>query len=249
MRYSIGTLVTDHDMYHGMKESFAAKGFVEPDCEFLTIDNTSEQVADAYTGLNTLLNAASASIVILCHQDILLLEDDITALDRRLAELSELDPHWAVAGNAGGVAPGELTIRISDKHGDDQARGGSFPVRVMALDENLLIVRKDTRVGFSGNLTGFHMYGGDICLVADIMGYGSYVIDFHVRHLGAGTTGPSFARSIADFTSKWQHALRHRTFQTTCARVELSTGVVPKANAAFKAIGRKVRRALRRRAG
>lgn len=220
IRYSFATLLTRPDQYAAMQASFRAGGFDE-DCEWLTVDNSSGNVATAYDGLNTLLCRAVGEYVILCHQDLLLLRDGRPELDRRLAELDALDPAWAVAGNAGAEAPGILAIRITDKAGRDQ-NPGRLPRRVMSLDENFMIVKRSARIGFSRDLSGFHFYGADLCLVADIMGYSSYVIDFHLEHLGLAPTGKPFADAEAAFRAKWSHALRDRSMQTTCAFVRLS---------------------------
>jgi hypothetical protein len=98
--FSFGTLVTSHSQYEDFKRSFEAVGFTTADCEYLIIDNSAGNAGDGYGGLNAILNAARGRHVILCHQDLLAIDDRAT-LERRLAELSEHDPHWAVAGNAG----------------------------------------------------------------------------------------------------------------------------------------------------
>ena len=219
--YSIGTLVTKPQQYAGMRRSFEAKGFTAADCEYLSIDNTGAVQTGAYAGLNELLNRAAAPLAILCHQDVLLLDDGRAALDTQLAELDKLDPHWAIAANAGGVAARRIARRITDKHGPNQ-RIGTFPLRVMSVDENFMVVKRDARIGFSRDLDGFHLYGADICLNADIMGYSAYVIDFHLHHMGASIMGPAFAASEAAFRTKWQHALRDRPLQTPCAYMVLS---------------------------
>ncbi|GLK74203.1 hypothetical protein KHC23_02145 [Ancylobacter dichloromethanicus] len=220
--FTIATLVTDPSLYEQMKASFREKGFAD-DCEFLTVDNTGSRQTDAYAGLNRLLNQASAPLVILCHQDVVLFGDGRTELEARLRELSELDPCWALAGNGGGSGFDRLHIRITDKFGDNQRRNGPFPVRVHSLDENFIVVRAEARIGLSRNLTGFHMYGTDICLVADILGWNAYVIDYHLQHLGEARMGPAFAASLDQFRRKWNHALRERYLQSTCTRV-LVTG-------------------------
>lgn len=63
IRYSICTIVTRLNEYAEMLASFRAGGFKDPDCELLYLDNTHGNVFDAYSGK------------ILCHQDIVLLED------------------------------------------------------------------------------------------------------------------------------------------------------------------------------
>ncbi len=219
--YTFGTLVNDAEQYADMRASAAAAGFAEPACEFLVVDNTGAGQISAFRGLNAMLAAARGRYVVLCHQDVRFIADDRAALDRRLAELAALDPEWAVAGNAGGVSPGELALRITDPHGRDR-HVGTLPARVTALDENFLIVRRAARVGFSADLDGFHFYGADICLAAALMGRSSYVIDFHIEHLSAGRKNATFDTAQADFRAKWCRALAPRWVQTTCALVHLS---------------------------
>jgi hypothetical protein len=218
--FTIGTLVTDRSLCAAMKASFEAGGFVD-EVEWIEIDNTGRQQTDAYAGLNQVLNRASGEYIILCHQDLLLLDQGRNVLEQRLRELTETDPHWGVAGNAGGAAPRHIVRRITDKHGENQ-RVGTFPHRVMSLDENFMVVRREARLAFSRDLTGFHFYGTDICLVADILGHSAWVIDFHLKHLGSGATGAAFAESERAFRQKWSGALRDRAIQTPSAFVTLS---------------------------
>jgi len=219
--FTVGTLVTDPAQYDLMRETFAAAGFSTADCEYLHVDNTGRPQTCAYRGLNAVLDAARGQIVILCHQDVRLVHDTRAVLEARLAELARVDPAWALAGNAGGIAPGRLALRITDPHGADQQRG-RFPARVMSLDENFIVVRRAARVGFSRDLEGFHFYGADICLAADVMGYSAYVIDFHLRHLSGGRKDTSFYAAEAAFVAKWSRALKPRWMQTTCSLVRLS---------------------------
>ena len=214
-RYTIATLVTDRVQYDAMVSSFCARGFGGDDCEFIYIDNTGPDQMGAYSGLNAALSRSRGQYVVLCHQDVRLVDDTRVDLDARLDELDRLDPKWAIVGNAGGVCAGELAIRISDPHGRDQRRG-SFPARVASVDENFVVVRAASRVGFSRDLDGFHLYGADLCLNADVRGYRSYVIDFHLKHLSAGNKDDAFSKSLQAFKDKWNTALRSRMIQTTC---------------------------------
>ncbi len=221
VRYTIATLVNDMAQYDEMRESFIDGGFGATDCEYLIVDNTSPPQTCAYRGLNAALAAARGDYVILCHQDVRLMEDDRTSLDDRLHELTLRDPDWALAGNAGGIANGRLAIRITDPHGDDQ-QTEKLPAKVMSLDENFIVVRNDARIGFSRDLTGFHFYGADICLNADIAGWNAYVIDFHLRHLSGGNKNETFDTAQSAFRAKWANALRPRWMQTTCALLRLT---------------------------
>ena len=219
--YSIGTLVNDRAQYDAMCASFKGGGFTGPDCEYLA----SFDPASAYGALNKLLAEARGQYVVLCHQDVRLLTDGRARLDQCLTDLEARDPNWAVAGNAGGLAPGELALRITDPHGRDR-HVGRLPARVMSLDENFIVVRRDARIGFSRDLVGFHLYGADICLAADILGYRAYVIDFHLEHLSPGRKDATFAEAEFAFRRKWTHALRPRWLQTTCTLLHIGGGLM-----------------------
>lgn len=219
--YSIATLVNDRAQYDAMRASFEAGGFTGDDCEYLLIDNSLENRACAYRGLDAMLSAARGDIVILCHQDVRLLSDGRETLNACLAELSQHHPDWALAGNAGAIAPGQLALRISDPHGADQ-NTAALPARVMSLDENFIVVRRAARIGFSRNLSGFHFYGADICLNAAMAGYSSYVIDFHLAHLSAGNKSEAFFTAERAFQEKWNAAIAPRWMQTTCALLRLT---------------------------
>lgn len=220
--YTIASLINDHAQYAAMLASFRAGGFTAEDCEYLYIDNSQENRSCAYRGLDAMLSAARGSIVILCHQDVRLLSDDRVSLSERLAELSNRDKNWALAGNAGAIAPGRLAVRMTDPHGANQ-HTAVLPARVMSLDENFIVVQRAARVGFSRNLSGFHFYGADICLNAAMAGYTAYVIDFHLAHLSAGNKSSSFFEAQDAFVAKWSAALTPRWMQTTCALVRLSS--------------------------
>ncbi len=218
--YTIATLMNDRTQYDAMVESFTQSGFDCDDCEFLIIDNTGKKQTNAYKGLNQALNSAKGRYVVLCHQDIRLLKDGRKQLDACLANLDALDQNWAVASNAGGIGIGKLAIRISDPHGDDQ-KLGDLPARVASVDENFIVVKRESRVGFSNDLNGFHLYGADLCLNADVMGWNAYVIDFHLAHLSAGNKDASFTSMENAFRSKWDRALRSRFIPTTCTLLRI----------------------------
>lgn len=225
VRFSIATLVTSHAQHHEMLASFRAHGFDGGDVEVLSIDNTGPAQTDAYQGLNALLSAARGDFVILCHQDIRLVDDGRPRLEACLGDLDRRDPNWALAGNAGAEDVGRLAMRISDPHGENRTLG-ALPARVMSLDENMIVVRREARLAFSRDLSGFHLYGADICLIADVLGWGAWVIDFHVRHLSPGRKDASFHAAERRFREKWGRALRPRFMQTTCTLLHLAGGTV-----------------------
>ena len=186
--YSICTLVTDFAEHDSMMKSFHRRGFVADRCEFLYIDNSRSNRCDGFAGVNVFLRAAQGRYVVICHQDVELIDDGIEQLDARLKELDALDAHWAIAGNSGGKFMADLhdlAVRISDPHGDNMARG-PFPQRVSAIDENFILVKNNANLATSSDLRGFHLYGMDLAVMAEILGHHTYVIDFHLRHKSPG---------------------------------------------------------------
>ncbi len=234
IRFSIVALVSDMAHYDAFRKSFQSRGFTASDCEYIYIDNTARIEACAYRGLNRALAEARGTFVLLCHQDLRLLTDGRAELEERLKDLDTKDANWALAGNAGGIGPGQLSIRISDPHGTDR-HVGNFPCRVQSLDENLIIVRRAARIGFSNDLSGFHFYGADICLHAAQAGYTAYVIDFHLAHLSGGTKDDIFYETERKFLEKWNNALKPRWLQTTCALIRISGDSIGKIAGRFAA--------------
>ncbi|WP_338502936.1 hypothetical protein V6R86_06215 [Sphingomonas kaistensis] len=219
--FSVCTLVTRPDEYAEMVATFERGGFGADDCEYLFLDNTGANGADAYDGYNHFLTEAAGRYIILCHQDVLLLTDDRAVLEARLAELDAISPDWALCGNAGGAGRGRRFARISDPHGDDQRRG-PFPSQVSSLDENFILVRRDANLALSHDIGGFHLYGPDLCILADILGRSAWVIDFHLRHKSGGTVGPDFNACRSVLVAKYRRALRTRWITTSCTQLLLS---------------------------
>lgn len=235
--FSICTLMTRPDQYAQMLRSYRAAGF-EEDCEFLCIDNSRGNVYDAFSGYNAFLVEAQGEYVVLTHQDVLLAFDDRAVLEERLQALTGLDSAWGACGNSGGIALGRNATRISDPHGDDVAMG-PFPQRVFSLDENFIVVRRSANLCLSRDLSGYHMYGPDLCAMADVKGDSCYVIDFHLRHLSGGTLDDSFRTSADAFARKYARAFRSRWIQTTVTAVFLSATDLLRI-AATSRIGRKL---------
>jgi glycosyltransferase involved in cell wall biosynthesis len=196
MKYSIGTIVSNWIQYDAMQKSFIAAGFPQSECQYIVINNVGKNNFCMYSGGNTILSQATGDYVILVHQDVVATPDNRSKLDQCIEELEKADGAWAVAGNAG-EHEGNWLVRITDPYGEGQSTAPYYPHRVNILDGNLLIVKRNTLVSFSRDLSGFHYYGWDICLNADVRGYNSYIIDFHVAHRCKGwkiQTSPSAGR-------------------------------------------------------
>jgi hypothetical protein len=87
---------------------------------------------------------------------------------------------------------------------------------VQALDENFMIVRRSANLALSHDLQGFHLYGTDMCLIADVLGRSLYVIDFHLRHKSGGVLDKSFFEIRERLIRKYRVAFRSRWVTTPC---------------------------------
>lgn len=212
IKYSLCTLVTKPIEYQEMIEAFAAKGFKADDCEYLHIDNSNRNELDAFSGYNRFLSVARGQYIILLHQDLVLLADDRARLDACLSELSEVDPAWGLCGNAGASDGNRVAYRISDPLLKKDSEGGPFPVKVMSLDENFIVVRRAANLALSRDLSGFHWYGSDLCLIADVLGWNAYVIDFHLFHKSGGYQDNAYRAIRRDLSAKYRRAFRTRWY-------------------------------------
>lgn len=212
--FSICTLVTRPQQYQDMLDSAKAMNFGD-DCEFLYFDNTHQNGVDGYRAVNLCQQQAVGEYVVLCHQDVVFLEDKNKLL-ACLQALDTKDPLWAVAGNAGKDGLGRLAIRITDPSMPD-IRLGDLPARVLSLDENFMVFNQKNRVAASvGHLTGFHLYGLDVCQNAHALGLSCYVIDYHLHHKSSGNIDKSYALCQENYTRMHQKRLAVRDFFAVC---------------------------------
>lgn len=221
-KYSICTLVTRIAEYEEMIDSFVRGGFIPDCCEYLFINNSIENRADAYQGYNFFLQSARGEYVIICHQDVVLLANGIQQLEERIEELDRLDPAWAVLGNAGVTKLNRAAMHIThpEPHGENHT--GNLPVKVHSLDENFILIKNSAKLFVSHDLCGFHLYGTDLCLVAHIAGRTCWVVDFNLLHKGAGKIDASFYELCERLENKHQAIGHGGLVHTTCTQLSLS---------------------------
>lgn len=220
--FSMCTLVSNMDEYKLLLDSAKKAGFNNENTEFIYIDN-SENKYDAYDGLNQCLNKASAKYVILVHQDIEFKFDDIEVLKDKITEIDTIDSKWAILGNTG-YDFNNINIqytRITDT-GQFDVKDGPFPVRVSCPDENIMIVKNELNLMFSKNIGHYHLYGADLSIQAQMQGYNTYVIDFHILHKSGGYPNQSFYDTKDRMIKQYQKALEVKFFRTPCTAVYLS---------------------------
>lgn len=221
-QFSICCIVNDADEYALMQSTFIENGFSD-DCEFLIADNTKENLFDAYEAINNFLNRSLGKYIIVVHQDVRAVDHKSKLLDC-LAELDRIDNNWAVCGNAGGITYHENILYLIE--GDRKSLTTKhLPKKVKTLDENILIIKKAAQLSVSNDISGFHLYGTDLCLLAQIKGYSCYVIPFLVRHLSKGNL-KDLESYEKYFINKYGHKLNLGFIQTTCTRFYLSNSLI-----------------------
>lgn len=219
--FSVCTLVTRKQEYDEMLESFLAKGFDATTCEFLYIDNSEKTEFDAYEGLNYFLQNAQGKYIILCHQDIILHDNNKTDLLNIIEKIENKDPKWAILANAGGINLKWIATHITEGATGTVRIEKDAPLQVKTVDENFIVVKKEANLALSNNISGFHFYGTDICLIADVLGYTCYTIPFNIIHKSNGKTDKSFFEIKNKLKAKYKKAFRGRFITTTFSRMYL----------------------------
>ena len=220
VEFSFCTLVKDEESYIRFLSSCARKGFTEDNSEFLALDNRNENQFDGFSAIRRALPECTGRYVVFAHDDVEMVEDTQTDLQRVLEELTQIDPMWRLAGNAGWTDDGRdsriiLHIQDPDHKGEIDA-----PVKVQSLDENFFIMRRDCPVPSSFDLSGFHFYAADICLMNEILGGHNYVVPFMLFHHSGGASSEAFNVSYHRFYEKYRPFFRNKTFRAVCATIE-----------------------------
>ena len=220
--FSICTLVTRKSEYQEMMQSYVNKGFTTDKCEFLHIDNSEKTTFEAYAGLNLFLQKAQGQYIILCHQDILIHDSDYNDLLNCIEELDKKDPNWGLLGNAGGLNLKWIGTHITEGKTGIVRKEHQLPLRTITLDENFIVVKKSANLALSHNIAGFHFYGTDICLIARVLGFNSYLINFNLTHKSNGKKDASFYKIEKDIRKKYHTAFGARYITTTFSRFYIS---------------------------
>jgi len=220
IEFSICTIVSDLDEFLLMKQSFEDRGF-SSGCEYLIVDNTHGNTYNAYQAISLFLKQAAGQFLVIVHQDVRCI-DKRAVLLKCLEEVNSINPDWAICGNAGGRGYREDVIYITyESHIEKYSK---LPQEVNSLDENFLVINRAANITISHDLHGFHLYGTDLCIIANFLGYHCYVIPFMVMHYSKGNL-KSLAAHKKEFVETYGKKLSAGYIQTTCTRFYLSNRV------------------------
>jgi len=227
--FSVCSLVRDQEKYDRLLASFAEHGFTPENSEFLAADNRKANQFDGYSWHRHMWPECRGEYVIYCHEDVELIGDGFDELLAALKALDEEDPRWLVAGVAGSPwrplnhSFTNAALHITDVFGSDRRRG-TVPARVETLDECFIVMRRRRPVLNSYDLSGFHYYGPDICLQAELLGGTAYAIEFHIHHYGRAIGDESFKKSRQAFCTKYRKYFPGRIMHATTGRFALGGG-------------------------
>lgn len=206
-----------------LKNTLLASPAIGAGCELIV----RRGYACAGKAYNSGLAEARNEIVVFAHQDVYLPDTWVADLQHALHTLEANHSRWGVLGCFG------VTRDLPRQpHGHCYSTGlrnmlgkpFSTPVPAGSLDELLLVVRRSSHLSFDEQLSGFHLYGTDICLEASLRGMNSYIIPAFCVHNSNGIVRlPSeFWRAYFYLRRKWRGALPIATCCTT-----ISVGCLP----------------------
>ena len=85
-----------------------------------------------------------------------------------------------------------------------------------------MLIKNNANLSLSGDIGGYHLYGLDLCLVARLLGYSAYVIDFLLVHKSTGNVDQSFNQTLTRVKKKYTRFMKGRYMNTTIAKFYLS---------------------------
>lgn len=218
----VATVANRLTQYAEMRQSLANAGFTEDRCRFVLFDNSAGNDHEPYRAINQVLDEATEPYIIACHQDILL--DQGPGFDQFVAQIELLNrdyPKWAIAGNCGGKSNLAEIYHLHDPNGFHHA--APLPQQVQTLDENFLVIRRESGVRCSKELAGFHLYAADLCLHAAELGFSCFVLDFYLTHLSGGDAGSEhFKAGLRKFQEYWNKKFAVSLVRTPCTFFYLS---------------------------
>jgi len=112
------------------------------------------------------LNEAKNEIVIFVHQDVYLPAEWDVRLLNAIQRIEKIGINWGVVGCYGVNSVNQRFGHLYSNGLNKFLGNEGHLTKVETLDEMLLVVRKSNGICFDINLPHFHLYGSDICLMA-----------------------------------------------------------------------------------
>jgi len=193
----------------------AAKALFPSDTEYLLIDHSRTGV-DCYQALREFTAKAQGELIIVSHDDISFEGLTFQDLLLEIEKAREEDPASAVYGIAG-CTEGFRDVGHFRDATTEHCWGFPNGEKVVSLDEVFLVIRNGQGIGVSEGLSGFHLYGTDLCLNAGRAGKTCRVIDFPVIHDSEGKIDGVFFKAKDAFEDHLRNIGEEGVIKTTCS--------------------------------
>jgi hypothetical protein len=136
-----------------------------------------ENFDSASKAYNEAMDRASNDLLVFAHQDVYFPDGWFSALSATIAALDRQHIRWGVLGSFGSSrsihgGAGRVYTNGRGLHGNSIQE----PTEIETLDEIVLVLRKSSGLRFDESLPNFHLYGTDICLIAQEAGYRNFAI-------------------------------------------------------------------------
>lgn len=148
--------------------------------EWIILNSTEEGFSVSKTYAEGQARAKN-DLLVFVHPDVLLPDDFYPNMMAKLADIERKDPNWGVLGTAGAaVEDGHLAGSVTDcmatqMHSIDD-------LEVQAVDESLIVLKKDRSPSFDPSMPGLDLVGHDIALAARKLGLKSWLLNVPMLH-------------------------------------------------------------------
>lgn len=167
--------------------------------------------------------SGDADVIIFAHQDVYLPPAFESQLRAAMAFLNEHDPNWAVLGPTGRTVGGDEHLGRVWSRGIYREIGRELnqPIEATALDEMVLVLRRNSGLRFDPELPTYHLYAADLILNARKHGYGSYIFHGPAVHNSEPVVrlDDTYARGYRYMATKWRTSLPIPTCVVPVTRV------------------------------
>lgn len=191
--------------------------------ELIAISNQNGEFKSAASALNYGASRAKSKVLVFCHQDVELLEED--ALDRIRKECLDCNA-GDIIGIAGNKSRDKKIISniLQEKKEKSIFKHFTDKVEVETVDECLFAMKKKTwkNIKFDEKtFSGWHLYAVDVCLNTKRKGGKAFVIDVRAYHHSPGKVDDSYWRDFKKLIKKYKNDFDYITTTCVCSHTNV----------------------------
>jgi len=158
--------------------------------QLVIVDNRSNLFFDTLSqAMLHGIKQAKHDLVVVVHEDVLLLDGWQRKFEQSLEALEDHDPEWGVVGCAGSLKDHTSICHVSDPHSYRNRLNGQDFREVYRLDEHLFAFRRSHSLELDPNLPSIHNIGRDMFHQLHAENKKGYVVDAATIHKYADAQG------------------------------------------------------------